>query len=232
MSVLLIAGTLLDSESGRDVFYKHGLPVYYTAITKTQQEQNLLQGNVGLLNKELVLLIKSKFQDIKFSTVVIYCNSMSFLIDFEYVNYELEKYDIKINIISTINIFERFIENNKIAILTANCQALHNLEKYFASYSPNMQMIGISAIDMVYDIEDGIVANEIIKKHSLVDLITILQNKGCNSIIFACTHFNYLFNELNSNTSKDKSPILYDIVNELVQITMLRINDGNMYHSV
>lgn len=41
MSVLLIAGTLLDSESGRDVFYRNGLLVYHTSITKSQLEDKM-----------------------------------------------------------------------------------------------------------------------------------------------------------------------------------------------
>lgn len=216
MTNLIVAATACDAQIGINLFNNYNLSATGIFVASTQKEQNELQRNKELLTKQTLQTILRVTNINLINTIVIYCNSMSFALDLDYISCNLRENGISATILSTKSIYDQFFKENKFAVIAVSNQALYHIESYFLNNDSESQVIGLSALDMVNDIELGMSPSKIIQKHNLVEQVNIFKNKDCKKILLGCTHFAHFYVDLMKELSSNNISIdVFDIAHEL-----------------
>lgn len=193
MKVAVIAGTPVDTKMGSAVLKRNNIfDVIEIAISKNPTEQTIFQTS-SLEYKEQVLIgyitvLKAQNCNVLF----VYCNSLSAAVDFEKISREHA-----VEVITPLQIYKELATKfTNIAVLSANAQGLAGIEKVMFESNSAINIVGITLLDMVKDIEAGIAAQKIAEKFAFDSLATYINNLDLEKVILGCTHFPYIEEEL------------------------------------
>ena len=124
--------------------------------------------------------------------VLVYCNSLSSAVDFDYLSKEKE-----IKIITPFDVYKKEATNYKsIAVISANAVATSNIERVMLNYNKDLHIVSVANLQLVWSIENGLSAKKIIEKHKLKELCDWFKDNGSEALLLGCTHFPYLYTEL------------------------------------
>lgn len=211
----VVAETKVDTEIGVELLKKYGFNVSGTTIGKDPQGNTRLQVLERNKLEKLVLdnIYKMKKHK-KIDIVLIYCNSLSTSINLNKIKEEAG--------LPIVTPLKSYIKAGKkhdiISVLGANNQALAGIEKIIQSANKNAQIVGVSALPIVYRIEKGQPPYKIIEQLDLANLIKFIEKVGSEIIILGCTHFPYLKNELEKITRLEIFNPDNDIIKRLESI--------------
>jgi glutamate racemase len=194
--IAIIAGTPVDTKLGVNFLISKGVQAFGYPISSTPEEQSALQ----ILSAEtLTEQVRSRIKEIKndgFETVVIYCNSMSAAVNMDKLSSQED-----INIITPYNAYRQIAKKyNLIGLMTANNQSAAGIEKVIQTENPNCNVLGMSILPLVIEIEKDTSSDKIIEKFSLKKLLEFYINNKVEAILLGCTHFPCLKKELEKLT--------------------------------
>lgn len=191
--IAVLAGTPIDTSMGVKFIEKNGFKAKGYSVSRTPEEQSLLQvvypDKLYLMVLEMVTSIKA----IGIETVFVYCNSISAAVDMDKISRELE-----IEIITPLQIYlELGKEFQCLGVIAANNQSTHGIERSIQETNRDTHVIGTGMLKLVNAVESGISAKELIESFHLSELLHFYANAGCEAVILGCTHFSYFYDELN-----------------------------------
>jgi len=196
LTIGVIAGTPVDTDFGVSYVQEHGITAYGESISRSPQEQTLLQ---HLDRDELHKRFNSatdKLKERDVDSVLIYCNSLSCSI-----NIELLRGYAEIPVITPLDIYKEIAPKYSVfGLLAANCNSCAGIEKVILERNEDAKVIGWGDLGIVNDIEKGIPPLDIIASHSISELIHLMAKNGAEIIILACTHLTYIYRDLSLAT--------------------------------
>ena len=213
--VAVIAGTPVDTRMGVDFLSSKGLPASGYPVSSTPEEQSALQilSPQRLAEEVRAILRKIKGEGIK--TVMIYCNSMSAAVDMERLASEE-----MISIVTPFTAYRKIAsEYSLVGLMAANNQSAAGIEKVLQKENPECSVLGLGALPVVVDIENGTLPENIIEKFSLKSIMEFFNANSVGVIILGCTHFPYLREELAKLTGIliiDPAEIMYKSILDLI----------------
>ncbi len=193
----VIAGTLVDTQMGIDFVKSKGLNAIGKAISKTPEEQTVLQ----VLHKkelaEIFINIANELIDKGAQSIMVYCNSLSGAIDLGYIKSKVLK-----KIVTPLDIYENTAkEFDKMGILAANGQSIATIENVILKNNSNCVLCGAMSIFLVKEIESGKPSSEIYNSLNIKGLVNSFERMGISALILGCTHFPFIEKEIKENTN-------------------------------
>ena len=198
IKIAVIAGTAVDTQMGVD-FLKANAPQYEPIscpVSENLQQQTLFEilpaeqkeRNLG----EIINLAKR----VGAKAVFVYCNALSASVDFDKLSLI---YDIKI--VTPLNIYSEIADKySRIGVIAANNQSLAGIELAAMLGNPNIEVIGVSLLPVVKQIEQKAAAKKIVGDWNLPQLMSFFEGCGVQAVILGCTHFPWLKDELQAHT--------------------------------
>ncbi len=196
----VIAGTPVDTRFGEEFLKKiTNSRILSYAISKTPDDQNLLQLNHP---KELYRICLDKCLEFKKSgakKIVIYCNSLSSSIDI----LQLEK-EAGVKIITPLKVYSNIPDKYRnILIISANSTGAIMPEKLIRQTNNKVKITTLGYLNLVDQIESNENQKIIFDNSGLDYLLKFALHTNIDLILLACTHFPYISNIIKSNTSID-----------------------------
>ena len=190
--IAVLAGTPIDTSMGVKFVEENGFEAKGYSVSRTPEEQSLLQvvypDKLYLMVLEIVTSIKS----LGIETVFVDCNSISAAVDMDKISRELE-----IQIITPLHIYiELGKEYHCLGVIAANNQSTHGIERSIQEKHRETHVIGTGMLKLVNAVESGISPIELIEFYHLGELLHFYANAGCEAVILGCTHFSYFYEEL------------------------------------
>lgn len=193
MKIAVMAGTPVDTEFGLKLLNKNGYSnVVAIAISENPTQQTIFQTSSVETKKKILEehILRLKKEDCK--VLIVYCNSLSASFDFSYLE---KKYEIRI--VTPLDIYrELALTYKKVAMLAANAQGLAGIEKVMVDVNSNLQTIGITLLEMVKAIENGVSPKKIAEDFNFRELAAYVSVSKVDVLILGCTHFPYIEEEL------------------------------------
>lgn len=209
----IIAGTFVDTQMGVDFFISKGMDALGYPVSSSPEEQSMLQilSPLELSDsiREIIRTIKSE----GINSIVVYCNSLSAAVD-------LDKLAIgeDVRIITPFSAYKTIANEYKsIGVLTANNQSSAGIEKIILSTNPECNVIGIGILQLAIEIEKGTPADLIVEQFGLKSILDFYNKMKVDVIILGCTHFPYLYDELNKYSSipiLDPAELMYELLTQ------------------
>lgn len=193
-TVGVIAATNFDTNLGINLLETAGIPTIACCVSKTPQEQTLLQIERHKL-QTLVTKAIDHFKVRNVSCVFIYCNSLSGLLNLSSLS---KQFDLPI--ITPLSTYQEIAKHsNQLGLIAANGQGVANIERILLEQNKNCLVIGLGNLALVNAIEQGIDPHCIIDTYELIQQCRIFEAQGCQKILLACTHFSYFYRQLISS---------------------------------
>ena len=89
----------------------------------------------------------------------------------------------------------------KIGIISANAQGLAGIEKVMFQTNENIEIVGITLLEMVKEIEKCENVKKISEKFDFLTLIKYFNAMKVDAIVVGCTHFPYVKEEFKKLTN-------------------------------
>ena len=194
--IAVIAGTPTDTQMGVDLLEKNGRAAKGYFVSRTPQEQSLLQVVYPEKLENLVrqVMIEAKNQGAE--VLYVYCNSLAAAVDLEKLASELS-----LPLITPLMVYERMGANYEaLGVIAANNQSTHGIERAIQTENPSVHVIGTGMLKLVDAVEEGTLPEEIILRYQLEALLSFYKNAGCEAVILGCTHFSYFYDALSANS--------------------------------
>ena len=198
MKIAVMAGTPIDTKMGVSLLYKNDFnEILDIPISRNPSEQTIFQ----VSNREYKeKIINNHIDNIKEQTcnvLFVYCNSLSSSLDFN----EIAKTK-NIRIITPMDIYVEISKKyKKIGIISANAQGLAGIEKVMFQTNENIEIVGITLLEMVKEIEKCENVKKISEKFDFLTLIKYFNAMKVDAIVVGCTHFPYVKEEFKKLTN-------------------------------
>ncbi|CDI48467.1 glutamate racemase [Clostridium tetani 12124569] len=197
MNIALIAGTPFDTQMGMNFLKTQGYDSRAYPISKTPDEQSKLQILYPDRLREMVIEKIKEIKREKIKNIYIHCNSLSGAVDMDKLKEEYE-----INIITPLQIYREMANQfDTIGVLAANNQSTFGIERTIQEVNPKAYVIGIGILPLVNAIEKSLSPKDIVEDFALQKAIDLFIKNNCEAIILGCTHFPYLYKELQAISS-------------------------------
>lgn len=197
----VIAGTPFDTNLGCKHLNRHHIETIPHPISATPKDQTLLQIQPNKLFEEVLYAFRT-LEKSHVSCIFIYCNSLSLALQ----AIDLQEYTT-LPIITPLSFYESIaLQHRHLGIMTANAQSLAALEKLLLKHNPHYTIVGISHLPLVCAIEKASCPDKLIDQYHLIEKCQHLYAQGIQSLLLACTHFNFFTSALN-NKLNDVAPI-------------------------
>ncbi|QPK94670.1 aspartate/glutamate racemase family protein [Actinomyces sp. zg-332] len=195
--IAVMAGTIQDTNMGRKVLEEKGYICHgEIPVSNTPLEQMIFQTKSSEYKKEIISKHIRSLEDEGFTHLFVYCNSLSGAVDFDELAGETG-----IKIVTPLHAYKEVaVSADKIMVISANAQGLAGIEKVLFSANENLQLIGITLLEMVKAIENNFPPEKILEDFKLESLLQYGEYFGIEKIILGCTHFPYLENQLTTKT--------------------------------
>ena len=209
--IAVIAGTPIDTKFGEQ-FLKRitNNKVLHYAVSKTPDEQNIMQLNNP---KKLFSICLNKCLEFKtkgVKQVVIYCNSLSSAIDIEKLKEKTE-----IEIITPLDVYRKISNKYKnILIIAANSVGTILPEKIIRERNKRINITTLGYLSLVNQIEMKLPPSTIFHSSGLNKILEFAKETNIDLILLACTHFPYISNILRQNSGID----VLDLDNEMKKL--------------
>lgn len=189
MKIAVMAGTPVDTKMGIELLEKNKFNnLISVSISKNPEEQTSFQVSNMEYKENIINEIVDNLKRENCDLLFVYCNSLSGSVNFEKISKEKN-----IKIITPMDIYKEIaIKYNKIAIISANAQGLSGIERVIFKENENIEIIGLTLLESVKEIEKGTVPEEIIKKFNFETITKYFENMGATDIVLGCTHFPYI----------------------------------------
>ncbi|RXI74888.1 aspartate/glutamate racemase family protein [Clostridium tetani] len=196
MNIALIAGTPFDTQMGMNFLKTQGYDSRAYPISKTPDEQSKLQILYPDRLREMVIEKIKEIKREKIKNIYIHCNSLSGAVDMDKLKEEYE-----INIITPLQIYREMANQfDTIGVLAANNQSTFGIERTIQEVNPKAYVIGIGILPLVNAIEKSLPVKDIVEDFALEKTIEFFIKNNCEAIILGCTHFPYLYKELQAKS--------------------------------
>ncbi len=192
--IAVIAGTPVDTAMGVE-FLKNNIPdseIFAYPVSETPQEQTLFQVMSREKKEHRIgdILTRAKANNI--GLIFVYCNSLSGSVDFK----KLAE-DYGLHIVTPLAAYEEIGRQfQRFGVIAANNQSLAGIENAALSGNPDTEVIGVSLLPAVKDIENGKSPADIVSDWSIPSLISFFAGAGAQAVVLGCTHFPYFEKEL------------------------------------
>lgn len=207
----VIAGTQVDTQMGVDFLVSKGLYAKSYPAAKAAREQTELQmASIEALTNKVRNIIKQIMND-GMDSVMIYCNSLSSTVDMDQLSKEL-----KIKIVTPLHAYKILAtQYYNFGVLAGNNQGLAGIERTILSVNKDCNVIGLSMLPLVVEIEEKTLPSMIIEKFALKNVLKMYEQIGIDTLILGCTHFPYLYDELVNHTNIpiiDPAELMYELL--------------------
>ena len=195
-TIAVIWGTPTDTLFWKQLLLSLGYKkIGECAVAKSPQEQNYLQQQPSTILQQKCLQICKKFKNQWYKRVLIYCNSLSSVIDIKI----LEK-ESSISIVSPIQVYEDIRKRYKhICVIAANSSGTSLAEKELSRNSES-HIITFWFLELVEKIETSLPPGRICKDMGLEKITQFAEINNSEVILLSCTHFPYIKEELQKYT--------------------------------
>ena len=195
--IAVIAGTPTDTQMGVDLLQKYGKAAKGYYVSKTPQEQSLLQVVYPEKLEHLVRQVMTTAKEQGAEVLYVYCNSLAAAVDLKKLAKELSML-----LITPLMVYEKMgAHYQALGVIAANNQSTHGIERAIQTENPSVHVIGTGMLKLVDAVEEGAAPDEIILRYQLSSLLHFYKNAGCEAVILGCTHFSYFYDALREISS-------------------------------
>lgn len=193
----VIAGSPVDTKMGVDFLVSKGLYAKsYPAASAAREQTELQMASIEELTNKVREIIRRIMND-GMDSVMIYCNSLSSAVDMGKLSEELS-----VKIITPLNAYRILATQYfNFGVLAGNNQGLAGIERTILSVNKECNVIGLSMLPLVVEIEEKTLPKKIVDKFALKTVLKMYEQLGIDALILGCTHFPYLHNELVKHTN-------------------------------
>ena len=193
----VIGGTPIDSNMGVEFLKNRGYKSIALPISKNAKEQSRMQ----ILSKEelykQVLKVAKRGKDLGVNSLFVYCNSLSAAVDMDKIEEE-----VKVKLVTPFVAYEKIGKNSKsILVLAANGQSCAKIESLLEASNNKLEIWSMSALPLVEKIEENVGARKVFDDLNIEYILRWAEKNMVENIVLACTHFPYIKDILEGNTS-------------------------------
>ena len=198
MKIAVMAGTPIDTKMGVSLLYKNDFnEILDIPISRNPSEQTIFQVSNREYKEKIINNHIDNIKEQNCNVLFVYCNSLSSSLDFN----EIAKTK-NIRIITPMDIYVEISKKyKKIGIISANAQGLAGIEKVMFQTNENIEMVGITLLEMVKEIEKCENVKKISEKFDFLTLIKYFNAMKVDAIVVGCTHFPYVKEEFKKLTN-------------------------------
>lgn len=198
MKIAVMAGTPVDTKMGVSLLYKNDFnEILDIPISRNPSEQTIFQVSNREYKEKIINNHIDNIKEQNCNVLFVYCNSLSSSLDFN----EIAKTK-NIRIITPMDIYVEISKKyKKIGIISANAQGLAGIEKVMFQTNENIEIVGITLLEMVKEIEKCENVKKISEKFDFLTLIKYFNAMKVDAIVVGCTHFPYVKEEFKKLTN-------------------------------
>lgn len=193
-----MAGTPVDTKMGVSLLYENDFnEILDIPISRNPSEQTIFQVSNREYKEKIINNHIDNIKEQNCNVLFVYCNSLSSSVDFN----EIAKTK-NIRIITPMDIYVEISKKyKKIGIISANAQGLAGIEKMMFQTNENIEIVGITLLEMVKEIEKCENVKKISEKFDFLTLIKYFNAMKVDAIVIGCTHFPYVKEEFKKLTN-------------------------------
>ncbi|MDB7359611.1 aspartate/glutamate racemase family protein [Enterococcus faecium] len=194
--VAVMAGTPIDTRMGADLLNEISCELLEVPISGNPAQQTYFQ-TLPVFEKMHQIEVKIKdLQSKKIDLLLVYCNSLSASIDFDFL---AKKYSMKI--ITPFQVYADLAQKHeRIGVLTANGQGAAGIESVLVQHHSTIRVYNVTNLDWVHAVEAKIHPSIIVEQFGLTDSMSFFMKNQVEAILIGCTHFPYFLTEYQSRT--------------------------------
>lgn len=198
MKIAVMAGTPVDTKMGVSLLYENDFnEILDIPISRNPSEQTIFQVSNREYKEKIINNHIDNIKEQNCNVLFVYCNSLSSSVDFN----EIAKTK-NIRIITPMDIYVEISKKyKKIGIISANAQGLAGIEKMMFQTNENIEIVGITLLEMVKEIEKCENVKKISEKFDFLTLIKYFNAMKVDAIVIGCTHFPYVKEEFKKLTN-------------------------------
>ena len=198
MKIAVMAGTPIDTKMGVSLLYKNDFnEILDIPISRNPSEQTIFQVSNRKYKEKIINNHIDNIKEQNCNVLFVYCNSLSSSVDFN----EIAKTK-NIRIITPMDIYVEISKKyKKIGIISANAQGLAGIEKVMFQTNENIEIVGITLLEIVKEIEKCENVKKISEKFDFLTLIKYFNAMKVDAIVIGCTHFPYVKEEFKKLTN-------------------------------
>ena len=198
MKIAVMAGTPIDTKMGVSLLYKNDFnEILDIPISRNPSEQTIFQVSNREYKEKIINNHIDNIKEQNCNVLFVYCNSLSSSLDFN----EIAKTK-NIRIITPMDIYVEISKKyKKIGIISANAQGLAGIEKVMFQTNENIEIVGITLLEMVKEIEKCENVKKISEKFDFLFFLKYFNAMKVDAIVVGCTHFPYVKEEFKKLTN-------------------------------
>lgn len=218
MKVGLIAGTKVDTLMGENILKEKNIDVISESMANTCHEQSKMQYYEKDELEKLFIKKSKKLISENADIIFIYCNSLSSSIDYIKISQLLN-----VKIITPLETYKTLPDDSKnIAIIAANGISAYTIDKIVLEHHNNKSTISIGMLSLTEQIEMKYSPDKISENLNLKGFLNYLENiksqeNKIDSLILGCTHFYYMKNWFEKNSSLKIIDPTEDMINKIMK---------------
>lgn len=198
-TVAVMAGTPVDTEMGINLL-RHRVPdlnLLSYATAPDPQSQTLFQIGPPEQREAALRGHIHDAVDHGAKALLVYCNSLSAAADFSSLCGEAG-----LSLVTPLMCYTALASRSKrVGVIAANNQSLYGIEKVIMGENPQCEVLGISLLPAVMAIEQGMNPARIAEEFGLNEALRFFERCKAETVVLGCTHFSYLYHELQGRTT-------------------------------
>lgn len=198
-TIAVMAGTPVDTRMGGEFLLSRApdLHILSAPLSADPVEQSLFQLSPPHHREQVVTGHIRALLAQGADALLVYCNSLSGALDFPALCAR-EGLPVVTPLMACRALTQGY---GRVGLLAANNQSLHGIEKCLLEADPALDILGVSLLPLVLEIERGLPPAEISQHFGLDHLLAFFQASGAQAILLGCTHFPYLQSDLARRTA-------------------------------
>ncbi len=186
--IAVLAGTPVDTRMGVDYLEQRGIKTLPFPLSRDPREQTSFQISQPEEKQKRTLKILRQAQEQGCERAFVYCNSLSAAVDFPALAEETG-----MRIVTPMDVYSRLAGRyERLGVIAANAQGLSGIERVMLGANPQLDLLGVSTLPVVLDIEQGLDPGEIVANRHLAALTNWFRSCGMEAMLLGCTHFPYI----------------------------------------
>jgi glutamate racemase len=195
--IAVLAGTPVDTQMGADLLQAAGLPALAYPLSDNPRQQNLFQLSSPEEKHAFVLNILNRAMQNGCRRALVYCNSLSSAVDFTVLAEETG-----MRIVTPLQVYRSLPAHyHRLGIVAANAPGLAGIEQTLYREDPSLELLSVSLLPLVLSIETAVPPETLVQQYHLQDLAAWFQSCGMEAMILGCTHFPYVKQALQTQTT-------------------------------
>ena len=223
MMIAVVAGTPVDTKMGVAIMEKEGYETLSYPMAKTPEDQTQLQ---YFSQEDLDRAFQDRISQAKekgAQGVYINCNSLS-----ASLHYQEAEEKIGLPIITPLETYRNLPKDlTSVVVLAANGVSAYSVDEIIRESQPDIKTVCMGNLSIVESIEKEKDSSDIVRDLNLKGLLSYFEgiqdpDYQVDAIILACTHFPYIKEALQKETSIPIIDPKDDMVNRLKQALKAR----------